>query len=101
MTLIWVDSIVIPPGSTLGYGEGHDKDWYYTFVGDHRAMRRIGEAIQAGEHPQINIDEALAIGERYGRPNSAVEVSAVSLPKLLQQNGVLQLRSPEDEAGIT
>ena len=61
-----VTRINVPAGSTLGYGEAVAEDGtVYAFAGDHRPMRNIGEALAAGEAPEIDTDEAfiLAINE--------------------------------------
>lgn len=47
---VWVDAIAIPPMSTIGYGLGHDEQGrIIEFVGEHRAMQRIGEALNERE----------------------------------------------------
>jgi hypothetical protein len=49
--LIHVDSIVLPAGSTIGYGTGVEdaNGQPVTFCGEHRAMRHLGEVLAAGE----------------------------------------------------
>lgn len=47
---VQVERVVIPPGSTIGYGFGRTLDGsaYILFGGDHRPMRTLGESIEAG-----------------------------------------------------
>jgi hypothetical protein len=47
---VTVEHVNIPPMSTIGYGFGHDEAGNsISFVGDHRPMRDIGEAIAAAK----------------------------------------------------
>ena len=47
MTRVTVERINIPAMSTIGYGYGRDEDGNaISFIGDHRPMRNIGEALQ-------------------------------------------------------
>jgi hypothetical protein len=49
MTIVQVREITIPPWSTIGHGAGFDIDTgdIVLFVGDHRPMRHLGDAICA------------------------------------------------------
>jgi hypothetical protein len=49
--LVHVNHIVVPGGSSIGYGTGVDRasGQSVTFCGEHRAMRQLGEALVAGE----------------------------------------------------
>jgi len=47
---VTVTRITIPPMSTIGYGFGTDEAGnHISFIGDHRPMRDIGEAIAEAE----------------------------------------------------
>ena len=49
-TTVLVTNVSIPPMSTVGYGTGFDEDGRIVeFMGDHRRMRGIGEALAQGE----------------------------------------------------
>ena len=57
-----VEKVRIPAGSTLGYAEGIDENLRrVAFAGDHRMMRIIAEAVEAGgdvvwtDVPEYNI----------------------------------------------
>ena len=52
---IQVDRIVVPVGSTVGYGMGRTDDGTVAvlFAGDHRAMAAIGEAISESDEPIV------------------------------------------------
>jgi hypothetical protein len=59
---VTVTHVSIPPMSSLGYGTAMDGDGNPVhFVGDHRPMREIGEAIQratnAGELPTTELED--------------------------------------------
>jgi hypothetical protein len=57
-----VTRINVPAYSTLGYGEAVTDDGsVYAFVGDHRPMRHLGEALRDGEEPEIDTDEAFVL----------------------------------------
>ncbi len=48
MRTVTVFAVHIEPMSTIGCGKGYDEEGnVIAFLGDHRAMRHIGEAIQA------------------------------------------------------
>lgn len=54
MPRIHVIKVSIPAMSTLGYGEGYgwgecDQMFHVRFVGDHRLMRDLGQALAASE----------------------------------------------------
>ena len=64
MGTIVVHRVHIPPLSTIGYGWGIDEDGdEVQFVGDHRPMRNIGEAVQAADTeddlPRVSSDDCL------------------------------------------
>jgi hypothetical protein len=64
--IITVHRVSIPAWSTIGYGFGRGEDGQaYEFVGDHRPMRDIGEAIAAArsdeELPTVDSDEVSAL----------------------------------------
>ena len=47
----------IPHGSTIGYGHAWSKPReVIIFGGDHRLMRDIGEAVQRGEVPRVEVE---------------------------------------------
>ncbi len=54
--------VTIPAMSTIGYGVGKDENGKpYQFVGDHRPMRHLGEAVaQAAYEGQLPIVEVEA-----------------------------------------
>jgi hypothetical protein len=55
-----VHHISIPPMSTLGYGEGVDKQGRtVSFVGERRAMMVIGEALENGRDEDVWADVPL------------------------------------------
>lgn len=55
---VYVESVAIPAYSTMGYGEGHNNAGETVrFAGDHRPMRAIGEAIDAGEIPVVELED--------------------------------------------
>lgn len=63
---ITVTRVNIPAMSTIGYGFGTDEDGNEVeFVGDHRPMRDIGEAIARArtpdELPTVDDEEALGL----------------------------------------
>ncbi len=46
--LLTVHRVTIPAWSTVGYGQGNDSEGQaWEFVGGHRPMRHLGEAVQA------------------------------------------------------
>lgn len=49
---VLVTNVHIPAWSTLGYGKGIDEEGdEVAFVGDHRPMRDLGEALRDSEEP--------------------------------------------------
>ena len=55
-----VERIQVPANSTLGFGTGYeasDPNRAIEFTGDHRPMRIIGEAINAGEIPVAEVED--------------------------------------------
>jgi hypothetical protein len=66
--MITVNRVNIPAMSTIGYGYGKDSDGNkVTFVGDHRPMRDIGEAIKLAQTeddlPQVDPPHYTIIGK--------------------------------------
>lgn len=55
---VHIESVNIPAYSTIGYGYGTDLETgeLVEFVGDHRPMRDIGEAIAAGEYVETDLE---------------------------------------------
>ena len=59
---VTVYHVNIPAMSTIGYGDGKDEDGEdVSFVGDHRPMMHIGEAIAAAsdesELPTVDLED--------------------------------------------
>ena len=47
-----VERVTIPAGSTIGYGLGVDEQGNLVrFVGDHRPLRQLGEALAGADEP--------------------------------------------------
>jgi hypothetical protein len=70
MISVRVTSVHIPAMSTIGFGDGYVLTgecghlWRVSFVGDHRMMRDLGEAlstVQPGEDPPVAIVPEYAI----------------------------------------
>lgn len=57
MTKVTVDRIIIPVGSTIGYGFGRTDDGTVAvwFAGDYRPMAALGDAIAESDEP-IEVD---------------------------------------------
>ena len=50
--IVTVDRVSIPAWSTIGYGYGYDTDGNeVSFVGDHRPLRHLGEALAEADEP--------------------------------------------------
>lgn len=70
MTIVSVSRVQIPALSTIGYGYGEDIETgeQIKFVGDHRPMRHLGEALakRCCESDQITVElEGYEILERH------------------------------------
>ena len=53
-----VTHVEVVAGATLGYGEGVDGDGNMAyFVGDHRPMLHIAEALEAGTEVEVLLEE--------------------------------------------
>jgi hypothetical protein len=66
VSVITVTQISIPAMSTIGYGFGTDEDGNEVeFVGDHRPMRDIGDAIAVAQDredlPTVDSDEVAGL----------------------------------------
>lgn len=66
--VVLVTRVSIPAMSTVGYGYGTDKESGrdVEFIGDHRPMRHLGEALRESEEPLeavIEEDQVIRIGE--------------------------------------
>ena len=49
---VTLERVVVPAGSTIGYGCGIDEDGCrVSFVGDHRPLRHLGEALAGATEP--------------------------------------------------
>jgi hypothetical protein len=58
MIIVHVTRVNIPPMSTIGYGEGWtDQGQRVSFMGDHRPMRYLGEALRDADEEPIAIVE--------------------------------------------
>lgn len=60
MTVVHVTHVTIPAWSTLGTGIGYveapeGRRYGVVFMGDHRPMRDLGEALEAGEEPTAEV----------------------------------------------
>jgi len=65
---ITVTRISIPPLSTVGYGWGVDENGREVhFAGDHRPLRDIGEALEAGAEVVVDLEQWQVL--RVGRLN--------------------------------
>lgn len=55
MTNIIVDQIIVPVGSTIGFGRGRTDDGTVevVFAGDHRSMAALGDAIVESDEPIV------------------------------------------------
>ena len=55
---VQVNRVTIPAFSTIGYAYGIDTDTgeEVKFAGDHRPMRYLGEALRAGEVPEVDLE---------------------------------------------
>jgi hypothetical protein len=72
MRHVTVEQVSVPAWSTVGYGYGRDRgNVEVGFVGDHRAMREIGDAIAAAETrddlPVAYVDDTQVIGDWRGQ----------------------------------
>ena len=57
-TEVKVLHVSIPAFSTIGYGRGETREGKeVSFVGDHRPMRHIGEAIAQGEETWVTVPD--------------------------------------------
>lgn len=55
---VTVTHVEVVPGATLGYGEGIDDEGSIAyFVGDHRPMLHIAEALEAGTDVEVFLEE--------------------------------------------
>lgn len=55
--------VSIPRWSTIGYGWGYGEDGrLYVFVGDHRPMRALGEALGDGGSIDVNVEPGQVLG---------------------------------------
>lgn len=55
VTKLIIDQIIVPIGSTIGFGRGRTDDGTVAvvFAGDHRAMAALGDAIVESDEPII------------------------------------------------
>ena len=60
---VHVKRVNVPAMSTIGYGWGVDYETgdLVKWVGDHRPMRHLGEAIAAGEDVEIDLDDLIVM----------------------------------------
>jgi hypothetical protein len=57
-----VTRVNVPADSTLGYGEAvDDEGTTYAFAGDHRPMRYLGQSLDEGYEPRIDLDNGMIL----------------------------------------
>jgi hypothetical protein len=61
---VHVESVNVPAYSSLGYGYGTDLDTgeLVEFVGDHRPMHHLGEAVAEGEYIEVELEGWQVLG---------------------------------------